>query len=167
MIMTWCNDSNDVVQTVEKNNSASSSPRNSTTAAGKAKSCPSCGHQIKCQPQVNLVNFFYFFCYVVYMRIHEILCTTLPWICDNLFLLSYWNLFNIYIIISVHCLHLAFGGMDLGNRCCLGLGRLGRIIFGLVRYGLVWFQVISHSIWIKYLDCVLLGSKLWRLIYFV
>ncbi|KAJ8424233.1 hypothetical protein Cgig2_007459 [Carnegiea gigantea] len=55
MIMTWCNDSNDVVQAVEKNNSASSSsPRNSTGAAGKTKFCPSCGHQIKCQPQARI-----------------------------------------------------------------------------------------------------------------
>ncbi|KAL2937887.1 NAC domain-containing protein 73 [Bienertia sinuspersici] len=36
--MTWCNESNDVV---EKNASTTS----------RVKSCPSCGHQIKCQQQ--------------------------------------------------------------------------------------------------------------------
>uniref|UniRef100_A0A803NBJ3 NAC domain-containing protein n=1 Tax=Chenopodium quinoa TaxID=63459 RepID=A0A803NBJ3_CHEQI len=60
--MTWCNEVTDV-QTVEKNNSlpssTSSRPSNdnlntNNVTARSVKSCPSCGHQIKCQQQAKI-----------------------------------------------------------------------------------------------------------------
>uniref|UniRef100_A0A803MVY6 NAC domain-containing protein n=1 Tax=Chenopodium quinoa TaxID=63459 RepID=A0A803MVY6_CHEQI len=60
--MTWCNEVDDV-QTVEKNNSlpssTSSRPSNDNldtknVTARSVKSCPSCGHQIKCQQQARI-----------------------------------------------------------------------------------------------------------------
>lgn len=57
--MTWCNEIDDV-QTVEKNNSSvpSSTTLRLTSEnnimARSVKSCPSCGHQIKCQQQARI-----------------------------------------------------------------------------------------------------------------
>lgn len=67
--MTWCNDCSDV-QTIERISSPPSSSTNNnnnnnnntsnSSSSAKAKnclvrSCPSCGHQIKCNEQVRVV----------------------------------------------------------------------------------------------------------------
>ncbi|KAJ0111896.1 hypothetical protein Patl1_02340 [Pistacia atlantica] len=52
--MTWCNDCSDV-QTI--NRSSSPSTTNNITAKAKdclVRSCPSCGHQIKCNEQARI-----------------------------------------------------------------------------------------------------------------